>query len=154
MDENIACDGPIITIGSKSNSHYQSLLTTEMFHLEDTRNRHQPSNVLNLKFNVSNDYVKENPPEKKSKASQHPKPNDVKTPVETQENKPKPMTGESELKPTMHVPRVPSSETHRNTNDNVANIDKMNPPPPEATVNNEITPPPFISEEEGKILVS
>ena len=32
-DETLACPGAMLTIGSKSNSHYQSLLPIEMFHL-------------------------------------------------------------------------------------------------------------------------
>ena len=33
-DENIPCNGAIFTIGSKSNSHYQSLLPIETFHMK------------------------------------------------------------------------------------------------------------------------
>jgi hypothetical protein len=36
---NIPCEGPVITIGSKSNCHFQSLLPVETFHLE--LNSHQ-----------------------------------------------------------------------------------------------------------------
>ena len=36
-------DGPIITVGSKSNSHYQSLLPIEMLHLEFRDNNQVPS---------------------------------------------------------------------------------------------------------------
>ena len=40
-NENIACDGPVITLGSKSNCHFQSLLPVEMFHLELNSHQHQ-----------------------------------------------------------------------------------------------------------------
>ena len=43
-DENLPCSGPIITLGTKSNSHYQSLLPIEMFHL-DFRQNEQHSNT-------------------------------------------------------------------------------------------------------------
>ena len=33
-DGDIPCNGPTITLGTKSNSHYQSLLPIEMLHLE------------------------------------------------------------------------------------------------------------------------
>ena len=33
-DDTRPCNGPVITIGTKSNCHYQSLLPTEMFHLD------------------------------------------------------------------------------------------------------------------------
>ena len=33
-----SCNGPIITLGTKSSCHYQSLLPTEIFHLEFTKN--------------------------------------------------------------------------------------------------------------------
>ena len=55
MDESIACNSPTITIGSKSNSHYQSLLPVEMFHLEFNRSQHQPDNAVNLTMNVRNE---------------------------------------------------------------------------------------------------
>ena len=32
-NENLACSGATLTIGSKSNQHYQSLLLIEMFHM-------------------------------------------------------------------------------------------------------------------------
>ena len=32
-NENIPCNGAMLTIGSKSNSHYQSLLPIEVFHM-------------------------------------------------------------------------------------------------------------------------
>ena len=35
---NIPCNGPTMTLGTKSNSHYQSLLPIEMFHLEFQNN--------------------------------------------------------------------------------------------------------------------
>ena len=43
-DGNKPSGGPIITLGTKSNSHYQSLLPIEMFHLEFPQN--QPSNAV------------------------------------------------------------------------------------------------------------
>ena len=44
-DENLPCSGAIITLGTKSNSHYQSLLPIEMFHL-DFRQNQQHSNTV------------------------------------------------------------------------------------------------------------
>ena len=41
-DGNIPTDSPVITLGTKSNCHYQSLLPIEMFHLEFRINQHQP----------------------------------------------------------------------------------------------------------------
>ena len=38
-DDQIPSNGPIITLGTKSNSHYQSLLPIEMFHLEFRHNQ-------------------------------------------------------------------------------------------------------------------
>ena len=37
-DENTPCPGATLTLGSKSNSHYQSLLPIEAFHLTDKAN--------------------------------------------------------------------------------------------------------------------
>ena len=42
-DGNIPCDAPIITIGTKSNCHYQSLLPIEMFHLEFNNHQQHPT---------------------------------------------------------------------------------------------------------------
>ena len=39
---SISCDGPIITLGTKSNVHYQSLLPIEMFHLDFNQNQQEP----------------------------------------------------------------------------------------------------------------
>ena len=50
-DANKACIGPIVTIGTKSNSHYQSLLPTEMFHLEFNRNQLQEQEHEEKTFN-------------------------------------------------------------------------------------------------------
>ena len=36
-DADIPCDGPTITLGTKPNSHFQSLLPTDMFHLEQDK---------------------------------------------------------------------------------------------------------------------
>ena len=48
--------GPIITLGTKSNCHYQSLLPIEMFHLEFQHNEPESSSSLQQKF----DEMKEN----------------------------------------------------------------------------------------------
>ena len=45
MDANIPCDGPTITLGRKSNSHFQSLLPTDMFHLEFNQDKEQPEAI-------------------------------------------------------------------------------------------------------------
>ena len=47
-DGAIPCDGPIITIGTKSNCHYQSLLPIEMFHLEFTNPQQHPTKTETL----------------------------------------------------------------------------------------------------------
>ena len=44
-DENLPCSGAVITLGTKSNSHYQSLLPIEMFHLDFRHNEQHPNNV-------------------------------------------------------------------------------------------------------------
>ena len=36
------CDGPIITLGTKSNVHYQSLLPLEMLHFDFNENQQDP----------------------------------------------------------------------------------------------------------------
>ena len=41
-DGDMPCDGPIITLGTKSNVHYQSLLPVEMFHLDFNENQQDP----------------------------------------------------------------------------------------------------------------
>ena len=41
-DGSTPCDGSIITMGSKSNSHYQSLRPIEMFHLKFRQNHQDP----------------------------------------------------------------------------------------------------------------
>ena len=38
--------GPVITLGTKSNVHYQSLLPIEMFHMEFQQNQHHPNNEV------------------------------------------------------------------------------------------------------------
>ena len=43
-DGNIPSGGPILTLGTKSNSHYQSLLPVEIFHME--LQQHQPNNTV------------------------------------------------------------------------------------------------------------
>ena len=47
-DESIPCKGPIITLGTKSNSHYQSLLPIEMLHLEFRNNQQQNEEARQL----------------------------------------------------------------------------------------------------------
>ena len=44
--------GPVVTIGTKSNSHYQSLLPVEMFHLEFQQNYpNKSTNIAHQEFN-------------------------------------------------------------------------------------------------------
>ena len=45
-DDTRPCNGPIITLGTKSNCHYQSLLPTEMFHLDFHQTEHCQSETL------------------------------------------------------------------------------------------------------------
>ena len=52
-NEIIPCNGPIITLGTKSNCHYQSLLPIEMFHLEFRTNNPQPEEARELFNKVS-----------------------------------------------------------------------------------------------------
>ena len=47
-DGTIPSVGPIITLGTKSNSHYQSLLPIEMFHLESQQNPANPVSKTNI----------------------------------------------------------------------------------------------------------
>ena len=42
-DGSIPSIGPVVTLGTKSNCHYQSLLPVEMFHLEFQQNQHTSS---------------------------------------------------------------------------------------------------------------
>ena len=44
-DPEVPCSGPIMTLGTKSNVHYQSLLPTEMLHLEFRRIVTEMSNI-------------------------------------------------------------------------------------------------------------
>ena len=44
-DPEVPCSGPIMTLGTKSNVHYQSLLPTEMLHLEFRRIVTEISNI-------------------------------------------------------------------------------------------------------------
>ena len=62
-DERIPCSGPIITIGSKSNSHYQSLLQIEMFHLEFRREGRKPENAVDLELSKSKETQNQQPVE-------------------------------------------------------------------------------------------
>ena len=45
-DDTRPCNGPIITLGTKSNCHYQSLIPTEMFHLDFHQPEHCQSETL------------------------------------------------------------------------------------------------------------
>ena len=45
-DASIPSIGPVVTLGTKSNCHYQSLLPIEMFHLEFQQNQHTSSIVV------------------------------------------------------------------------------------------------------------
>ena len=47
-DGNIPINGPVITLGTKSNCHYQSLLPIEMFHLEFRNNQFQPEHARQM----------------------------------------------------------------------------------------------------------
>ena len=47
-DGNCPSDGPIITLGTKSNIHYQSLLPIEMLHLEFQRNQHEQVQEISI----------------------------------------------------------------------------------------------------------
>ena len=88
-DEDVPCTGPIMTIGAKSNCHYQSLLPIETFHLSSRQLPESLENGSGSMFNQTNskymnidstiprqkvpetqagpssmpNYVKENPPE-------------------------------------------------------------------------------------------
>ena len=55
-NENIPCNGPTITLGTKSNSHYQSLLPIEMFHLEFQNNHQQPDEPRDMFNKMSKSY--------------------------------------------------------------------------------------------------
>ena len=46
-DAGIPSSGPVVTLGTKSNCHYQSLLPIEMFHLEFPQNQQHSSNGVN-----------------------------------------------------------------------------------------------------------
>ena len=52
-DETIPCNSPIITLGTKSNCHYQSLLPIEMFHLEFANPHQDPTEARELFNKVS-----------------------------------------------------------------------------------------------------
>ena len=81
-DADIPYNGPTITLGTESNSHFQSLLPTDMFHLEFNQNHQSPNNSVRhdlekksaseahiSQVNPTNimDYVKERPPDKMTK---------------------------------------------------------------------------------------
>ena len=59
-DGNIPCDAPIITIGTKSNCHYQSLLPIEMFHLEFNNPQQDPTETRELFNKVSETETEKN----------------------------------------------------------------------------------------------
>ena len=52
-DGTLPCDSPIITLGTKSNCHYQSLLPIEMFHLEFKNPQQDPTEARELFNKVS-----------------------------------------------------------------------------------------------------
>jgi hypothetical protein len=59
-DAGIPSSGPVVTLGTKSNCHYQSLLPIEMFHLEFHQNQQHSSNRVHQAKQVakSNDNTK------------------------------------------------------------------------------------------------
>ena len=60
-DGSMPCDGPIITLGTKSNVHYQSLLPIEMFHFGFNENQQDPDVQINETRKIFNDLInKEN----------------------------------------------------------------------------------------------
>ena len=61
---DIPCNGPTITLGTKSNSHYQSLLPVEMFHLEFQNNDKQPDEARDMFNKVSKSGAEGAKPEK------------------------------------------------------------------------------------------
>ena len=81
-DADVTCNGPTITLGTKSNSHFQSLLPTDMFHLEFNQNQQNPNNSVQHDIEMKRtseahiskvnptkimEYVKEKPPDKMTK---------------------------------------------------------------------------------------
>ena len=46
-DGKMPCDGPIITLGTKSNVHYQSLLPIEIYHIDFNENHQDPDVQIN-----------------------------------------------------------------------------------------------------------
>ena len=69
---DIPCSGPTITLGTKSNSHYQSLLPIEMFHLEFQNNHQHPVEARDLFNEVSKSDAEGTKPDKEE--SHAPKP--------------------------------------------------------------------------------
>ena len=59
-DGTIPCNSPIITLGTKSNCHYQSLLPIEMFHLEFTNHQQHPTETRELFNKVSETETEKN----------------------------------------------------------------------------------------------
>ena len=47
-DGNIPTNGPVITLGTKSNCHYQYLLPIEMFYLEFRNNQFHPEHARQM----------------------------------------------------------------------------------------------------------
>ena len=87
-DPDNPCTGPIITIGTKANCHYQSLLPIEMLHMSSRVNETQNNSVAADKKqrcieptqklcgrrnhpNIIADNVKENPPEEKERSIEY-----------------------------------------------------------------------------------
>ena len=58
-DGDLPSGGPIVTLGTKSNSHYQSLLPVEMFHLEFRNTEPDSSIETQRKFFQMQSSVKE-----------------------------------------------------------------------------------------------
>ena len=85
-DANIPCNGPVITLGTKSNSHYQSLLPIEMFHLE-FRNSHHPGDAREFFNNVLEPVIDEKVPMKIDDGIQAKKPDIMSLPSQEPKQK-------------------------------------------------------------------
>ena len=60
-DGDMPCDGPIITLGTKSNVHYQSLLPLEMLHFDFNENQQDPDvQIQETRKNFNNIKNREN----------------------------------------------------------------------------------------------
>ena len=53
-DGTMPCDGPIVTLGTKSNVHYQSLLPVEMFHFDFNINQQDPGEQIGTTRKIFN----------------------------------------------------------------------------------------------------